>query len=116
MAPTTVTMHHLGPVFCEFLVAHPGTTMELALVDRSTNPAETGFDLAISGRTASYEGVVDVPLYPVRPVLCAAPRFVQAHGELTHPRDLADGPQELRGAAVADHRFGALLPLLQDRG
>jgi DNA-binding transcriptional LysR family regulator len=90
MAPTTLTMEQLGPVFCAFLIAHKGVTMELALVDRSANPAEGGFDLAISGRLASYEGVVDVPLSPVRPVLCAAPGYLQGRAPAAHPRDLAD--------------------------
>ena len=90
MAPTTLTMEQLGDVFCAFLATHPRITLELSLVDRSTNPAEAGFDLAISGRAASYEGVVDVPLCPVQPVLCAAPAYLQARGTPTHPRDLAD--------------------------
>lgn len=90
IAPTTLTMERLGDVFCAFLSAHPRITLELSLVDRSTNPAEAGFDLAISGRAASYEGVVDVPLCPVQPVLCAAPDYVQRQGEPAHPRDLAD--------------------------
>lgn len=90
MAPTTLTMEHLGALFCDFLAAHPRITLELCLVDRSTNPAEAGFDLAISGRAAIYEGVVDVPLCPVRPVLCAAPAYLQNAGALQHPRDLAE--------------------------
>jgi DNA-binding transcriptional LysR family regulator len=89
-APTTLTMEQLGPVFCAFLVAHPRITMELALVDRSANPAEGGFDLAISGRPATYEGIVDIPLSPVRPVLCAAPGYLQDRPPPAHPRDLVD--------------------------
>lgn len=90
MAPTTLTLGQLGPVFASFLLAYPSITLELALVDRSANPAESGFDLAISGRAASYEGVVDVPLSPVRPVLCAAPGYLRAYPAPAHPRDLAD--------------------------
>lgn len=90
MAPTTLTMEQLGPLFCAFLLAHPRITLELALVDRSANPEEDGFDLAISGRTASFGGVVDVPLWPVRPQLCAAPAYLRARAPPTHPRDLAD--------------------------
>lgn len=90
MAPTTLTLEQLGPVFCAFLAAHPSITLELALVDRSANPAEGDFDLAISGRAASYEGVVDIPLSPVRPVLCAAPAYLAQHPEPVHPRELAD--------------------------
>lgn len=90
MAPTTLTMEQLGDVFCAFLAMHPRITLELSLVDRSTNPAEGGFDMAISGRAASYEGVVDVPLCPVQPILCAAPTYLAQHGTPTHPRELAD--------------------------
>ncbi len=90
MAPTTLTMEILGEVFCEFLVAHSRITMELVLVDRSANPAESGFDVAISGRPASYEGVFDIPFCAVNPVLCAAPGFIEGRPPLEHPRDLAD--------------------------
>ncbi|MES2910211.1 MAG: LysR family transcriptional regulator [Pseudomonadota bacterium] len=90
MAPTTLTMIYLGQVINAFLEKHERITMELALVDQSTNPHERGFDMAISGRTASYEGVLDVPLCAVQPRLFAAPAYVAAHGEPAHPRELAD--------------------------
>ncbi len=90
MAPTTLTMIYLGQVINAFLEKHERITMELALVDQSTNPQERGFDMAISGRTASYEGVLDVPLCAVQPRLFAAPGYVAAHGEPAHPRELAD--------------------------
>jgi DNA-binding transcriptional LysR family regulator len=88
MAPTTLATQELAPVFCAFLARHPRITMQLALVDRSANPAESGFDIAISGRLASYEGVVDVPLQPVDSVLCASPEYVEATRRPLHPRDL----------------------------
>lgn len=88
MAPTTVTMRQLGPVFSDFLAKHPRITLTLALVDLSANPAESGFDMAISGRASNYEGVVDIPLCPVRPVLCASPEFLAKVANPTHPREL----------------------------
>lgn len=90
MVPTTLTIEQLGPVFCAFLSAHSRITLELALVDRSANPAEGDFDLSISGRAASYEGVIDIPLRPVSPFLCASPAYLQSRPPLTHPRDLSD--------------------------
>ena len=90
MAPTTLTMHFLGEALRRFLRTHDGITLELALVDLSTNPAEQGFDVAISGRAASYEGVVEIALCPVNAVVCAAPEYLQAQGEPAHPRELVD--------------------------
>lgn len=90
MAPTSLTIARLGPMFCEFLREHPRITIEVALMDTSSNPAEGGFDVAISGRSANYEGVLDIPICPVQPVLCAAPAYLENNGSPNHPRDLAD--------------------------
>jgi len=90
MAPTTLTMTRLGEMFCEFLAQHERITMDIALVDRSTNPIEEGFDLAICGRSATYEGVVDVPLCPVEAVLCAAPDYLERRGVPAQPRELIE--------------------------
>ncbi len=90
MSPTTLTLLYLGPVFDSFLAAHDRVTLEISLVDRSINPVEEGFDVAISGRSASYDGVIDVPLCPANPIACAAPAYLKRSAALTHPRDLAE--------------------------
>lgn len=88
MVPTTLHMLVLSEVLVRFLRAHEHITLELALVNRSVNPAEEGFDLAITGHAAnSYEGVLDVPLQPFEQVLCAAPDYLQRRGT---PRQLHD--------------------------
>jgi DNA-binding transcriptional LysR family regulator len=88
MAPTTLTLFYLGGVLGEFMHAHPKVTIELSLVDQSVNPLEEGFDIAISGRSASYEGVVDVPLCSAQPLLCASPAYLERRGTPAHPREL----------------------------
>lgn len=105
MAPTTLGIQRLGPLLNEFLSQHPRITLEMALVDRSTNPAEADFDLAISGRLASYEGVVDLPIRPVQPKLCATPRYLSAHPEIAHPRDLASHHCLVFSATGSDWHF-----------
>jgi DNA-binding transcriptional LysR family regulator len=91
MVPTTLHMLVLSDALSGFLLEHTHITMELALVDRSVNPAEEGFDLAISGHAASsYEGVIDVPLHPFEQVLCASPGYLQRRGTPRHPHDLED--------------------------
>lgn len=90
MAPTTLTMLHLGQVFNTFMCQHDRITLEISLVDLSSNPEEQGYDLAISGRNASYEGVVDVPLCSANPILVAAPSYLASCAAPTHPRDLIE--------------------------
>lgn len=90
MAPTTLTMLHLGEVFNTFVQQHERITLELALVDLSSNPEEQGFDIAVSGRNASYEGVVEVPLCSAKPLLVAAPDYLAKRGMPTHPRELTE--------------------------
>lgn len=91
MAPTTLTMMHLGKCFSAFMAQHERITLELSLVDHSSNPEEQSFDMAISGRAASYEGVVDVPLCSTHPVLVASPAYAhQRLHNLNHPRELAE--------------------------
>ncbi len=91
MVPTTLNMVVLSDALSGFLREHEHITMELALVNRSINPAEEGFDLAISGHAASsYEGVLDVPLYPFTQVLCASPQYLERRGTPLHPHDLGD--------------------------
>lgn len=90
MVPTTLTMLHLGSVLNAFLAQHEHITLEIALVDLSSNPEEQGFDIAISGRNTSYEGVIDVPLCSAKPVLVAAPAYIARRGVPTHPRELIE--------------------------
>ncbi len=91
MVPTTLNMLVLSDAISAFLREHEHITMELALVNRSVNPAEEGFDLAISGHAASsYEGVLDVPLYPFEQVLCASRDYLERRGTPLLPHELEE--------------------------
>lgn len=88
-APATFTVLYLNRIFAEFLAEHPNVHLDVLLLNRSTNPAETGLDMVISGRTAVYEGVAVFPLVPIFPVLCASPAYLSARGLPHHPRSLS---------------------------
>jgi DNA-binding transcriptional LysR family regulator len=88
-APTTLAVLYLADVLAAFQARHPKVTMDIVLTDRALNPAEEGFDLAISVFGAAYAGVADVPLCPVRRTVCAAPAYLTARGAPGHPRELA---------------------------
>jgi len=86
--PTTLAILNFGAILNEFQVAYPGIAIDLALIDRSVNPVEEDFDIAIGAMPASYANVIDEPLAPYPRVLCAAPSYLEARGEPKHPIDL----------------------------
>ncbi|MDQ8730428.1 LysR family transcriptional regulator [Bradyrhizobium sp. LHD-71] len=86
--PTTLAILNFGEILNDFQVAHPGIAVDLVLIDRSVNPVEEDFDIAIGAMPASYANVIDEPLSPYPRVLCAAPSYLDAHGEPKHPIDL----------------------------
>lgn len=90
MAPNTLTLTYLGQVFTDFLAQHEKITMAITLVDEAVNPAERGVDIALNGRSASYEGVLDIPLCSTQVIACAAPAYLARKGEPAHPAELVD--------------------------
>src|SRR3569833_1670212 len=89
-APTTLTMLYLAEVLNAFQREHERVTMEVVLMDRSVNPVEEGFDLVIGGHSASYEGVIDIPLCRLGQVVCASPSYLEKRGRPLPPRGRAD--------------------------
>lgn len=89
-APSTLTSVLLGGLISDFAVANQGVFIDLVLLDRSVNPVEESFDIAVSARPATYPNVVDVPLAPYPCILVASPAYLAAAPALDHPRDLAD--------------------------
>lgn len=90
MLPTTLSMLHLDRVVAEFLAQHEKISIEAVLADRSASPIESGFDVMISGRTAHYDGVAQIPLAPIHVVLCASKAYLAKHPPIRHPSDLAE--------------------------
>ena len=88
LSPITLTLMQLNQVFNDFLQRHPKLSFDVSLIDITTNPIERGFDLAISGRPAIYEGVTEFFLTPTQTQLYASPEYLIQHGEITHPNQL----------------------------
>ncbi|MEH3108141.1 MAG: LysR family transcriptional regulator [Sphingomonas fennica] len=87
-SPTTIALAFMGRFFIEFQQRHPEISIDLVLLDRSVNPIEDGFDIALGAQPISYVDIVDVPLCPYPRTLVASPDYVAAHGMPGHPRDL----------------------------
>jgi DNA-binding transcriptional LysR family regulator len=87
-SPTTIAILDLGEMLTRFQIAHPKIGIELVMLDRSVNPIEEGFDIAIGALPTSYPGVIDEPLCPYPRVVCASPAYLERREAPRHPRDL----------------------------
>jgi DNA-binding transcriptional LysR family regulator len=87
--PTTLGVNYLTKTLSAFQQKYPGISLNVMTIDRSVNPAEEEFDIAIGALPVVYPGVVDEPLCVYPRVTCASPAYLAARGAPRHPTDLA---------------------------
>jgi DNA-binding transcriptional LysR family regulator len=85
-APTSFGRMHVAPHLVDFLAAYPEITLDLSLSDQFVDVVAEGFDLAIRIADLQDSSLVAKRLAPVHRVLCAAPAYLDRHGE---PESLA---------------------------
>lgn len=88
--PTTLGMLSLSNMLNDFLQEQPRVSMDVVLADRSVNPIEEGFDIAIGALPELYGQVKDYPLCPLKRRLCAAPKYLMRRGLPQQAADLID--------------------------
>ena len=86
--PTPLAIAHMGEVLVNFQQQFPLVSLDIVLADRSVNPLDEGFDIAIHGLPASFPGVIDEPLFPLHRFVCAAPSYLERRAAPKHPREL----------------------------
>jgi DNA-binding transcriptional LysR family regulator len=89
-APTTLGTLFAGRAITRFQAMNPAVTTELMLIDRSVNPLEEGFDIALGALPQSYASVVETPLCPYPRILVATPDYLARHGNPRTPGDLIE--------------------------
>ncbi len=75
-----------------FRVANPSVKLDLTLDDAQINLIEEGFDLALRVGHLSDSALHVVALARCRMVLCAAPSYLAATTQISHPQDLVHHP------------------------
>lgn len=88
--PTTLGVLYLSDILHAFLRNQPMISMDVVLADRSVNPTEEGFDIAIGALPELYGRVEDRPLCVIKRRLCAAPSYLERRAPPQHPSDLVD--------------------------
>lgn len=88
--PPTITSMFIGTMLCEFQLKHPRVDVELVLTERSVNPLEESFDIALGAMPISYPNVTDIPLCRYDLVTVCAPSYLRGRHGPKHPTDLVD--------------------------
>lgn len=86
--PMSFGVRHLAPAIAAFMSAYPDLRVELELNDRMVDVVDEGYDVTIRIARLPDSALVARKLAPMRPVVCAAPSYWEAHGMPDTPDDL----------------------------
>jgi len=89
-APTSFGMLLLGPALCRLQTRFSDLSLDLILNDRTPNPVEEGFDVAIWDQPGERGSLGETRIAPQRRLLVAAPNYLARAGPPTRPEQLAD--------------------------
>ena len=89
-SPTAFGIQALRPALRDFMREHPDLTLELVLNDQPVNPAEEGFDVVVTDRSAVSGQFQEEPLFRFDLVCCAAPAYLVARGTPQAPAELRE--------------------------
>ena len=100
--PSIVARLVLPPIAAQFLLAHPGITLDVVADDRFIDVLAAGFDGGVRYEERLEQDMIAVPIGPrvQRFATGASPAYLQRHGRPEHPRDL------LRHSCIR-HRFAS---------
>lgn len=85
--PLAFGVRHIAPLMPAFNRAHPAVTVELGMTDAAVNLVDERWDLAVRIGPLHDDSLQARRLGDCQMVLCAAPAYLDAHGE---PRSVAD--------------------------
>lgn len=89
-APTSFGRMHIAPHIKDFMRSYPDLSINLQLSDEFVDIVREGFDLSIRIGELTDSSLVGRKLAPVRRVLCAAPSYIERHGEPASLAELAE--------------------------
>lgn len=87
-SPSSFGRAFLSPIIADFLAQNPAVEIELIYADRSIDMIAERFDVAIQLVPQSDSALVVRRIGEIRRHLCAAPAYLDAHGEPLTPEDL----------------------------
>ncbi len=88
-APIVFGRLHVVPVVVQFLKEYPEVDVRLLLDDQIVNLMDEQADLAVRISELPDSSMVGTRIATIRPVICASPAYLSAHGTPRHPEELA---------------------------
>ena len=85
----TFGARHLAPAIADFLTRFPAVRFEVELSDRAVDLVDEGFDVAVRIGAIGSQNLVGRKIGETSLVCCAAPSYLERHGEPRAPEDLA---------------------------
>jgi len=87
-APVSFGIPHLAPAIVDYMSRYPDVSIDMVLNDRTVDLIEEGFDVAVRIGHLPDSTLIARRIAPIRFALCAAPAYLQRHGEPRRPADL----------------------------
>lgn len=91
-APVNFGNRQVSPLVNQFLKQHDQIKIDLMLGDKNINLVEEGVDIAIRIGPLADSSMVAKNVGYVRRVICATPKFLNAHPQINQPKDLVHLP------------------------
>lgn len=88
--PVTFGIRRLAPLWGAFRDLHPQVRLDITLADRVVDLVEEGYDLAIRIGTLGSSSLIGRQLAVERLRICAAPKYLAAHGTPSRPEELSE--------------------------
>lgn len=85
--PLSYGMRHIAPLLPAFCEAHPAVTLEVGMTDAAVDLVDERWDMAVRIGHLHDDSLQARRLGSCRMILCAAPTYLNRHGE---PRTVAD--------------------------
>jgi DNA-binding transcriptional LysR family regulator len=86
--PLLFSRYVMAPVLADYLANYPDMRLLVRYQDPHPNLHEEGLDVAILVGELPNSALIARPLGQVRPILCASPDYLAAHGDPNHPDEL----------------------------
>jgi DNA-binding transcriptional LysR family regulator len=79
---------HLAAAIADYLAKYPEVSIDLVLNDRTIDPIEEGFDVAVRVGHLADSSLIARRIAPIRFALCTSPEYLARCGAPNHPSDL----------------------------